>query len=122
MSKCKVKPLMGVTIALLLLLFCVKVTGEVIHALLGLAFTGIMIYYMSKQGKKLPYVPKKYRIVDIVLIISLGIICISGVLLHPLNGVLLIKIVHKLASVVLCIALIWHVIQHKKKGNKRNVS
>ena len=122
MSKCKVKPLMGVTIAFLLLLFCVKVTGEVIHALLGLAFTGIMIYHMSKQGKKLPYVPKKYRIVDIVLIISLGIICISGVLLHPLNGVLLIKIVHKLASVVLCIALIWHVIQHKKKGNKRNVS
>lgn len=122
MNKSKVKPLIGVTIVLLLLLFCVKVTGEVIHVLVGLAFTGIMIDHMIKQGKKLRYVPRKYRIVDMVLIISLVLICLSGIILHPLKDVLLIKIIHKLSSATLCIALICHVVQHKKKGNKRNVS
>lgn len=122
MSKSKARVLLGVTIVLVIVLFCVRLTGEVVHALLGVAFTGIMIYHVVKRGKKLSFVPKRYQVVDYVLLITLGVICVSGVLLHPLKDIMLIKILHKLASVVFCIATIGHVVQHKKKGKKKNVS
>lgn len=116
MSKSKVRISLGVTIVLLVALFCERLTGEIAHALLGVAFSGIMIYHVVDRRKKLPYVPKCYLVVDYVLIISLAFIFVTGVLLHPLKSIMLIKILHKLASVVFCIATIWHVVQHKKKG------
>lgn len=63
---------------------------------------------------------KRYvRLVDRMILIALAVMVLSGILLHPLQGLLAIKILHKISSVFLVVGVIVHVAQHRKEGKAR---
>ena len=55
--------------------------------------------------------------VNVMLLVALAVVFLTGILLHPFQGVLLIKLLHKLFSVILVVGVIIHVVQHKKNKN-----
>ena len=58
---------------------------------------------------------RKRQIVNMVMTISLIVVMASGILLHPLRGVVLIKILHTLSSLTLTASIVVHVLQHRVK-------
>lgn len=68
---------------------------------------------MSK--KKEIYKKPSARIVDWVLMASLIILLVTGMLLHPMQGVLALKILHKLAAVLFVLGVIGHILQHRRR-------
>lgn len=59
------------------------------------------------------------RLVNHMLLVMLLVVFISGILLHPFQGVLIIKMVHKLSSVLLVVGVIVHVMQHRAPKRER---
>lgn len=74
----------------------------------------IIVVHLRKQSRKMKYKTFSIRCVDYVLMVSFAVAFLTGVLLHPLHGVLLIKILHKLSAFFLVLGMIWHLIQHGK--------
>lgn len=69
---------------------------------------------MNNKTEKRPV-----QVVNVLLLIILAVVFLSGILLHPFEGVLAIKIIHKLSSTLLVIGVIVHVIQHKRGKKNR---
>lgn len=65
---------------------------------------------MDKRKKKL-----SVQLVNGILLISLAVVFVSGVLLHPFSGVLAIKILHKLSSLLLVVGVMVHILQHRSR-------
>lgn len=63
---------------------------------------------------------RKRQITNMVMTISLIVVMASGILLHPLRGVGLIKILHALSSLTLTAGIVVHVLQHR--GRKKCAS
>lgn len=122
MKKAKEIIFMVIAIFLCVLLFLEHFTGEIWHAVLGVLFCVLMIGHLCRQMVKLRYQKKPVRVVDIVLIVSLVVLFVTGMLVHPLQGVLAIRLLHKLAAVVFVLGLIGHIVQHIKNGGRKNVS
>ena len=95
-------------------LFGVKVTGTAVHTLIGLLLGILSTVHLFAKWKKYRFMPVNIRRIDQILILSYLFILISGIISHLTAGMLLFKIIHKLSSLVFCIGLIGHVIQHKK--------
>lgn len=55
---------------------------------------------------------KSLRMVDWGLMVALAVVFATGMLLHPLQGMIAIRLLHKLSSVLLVAGMIVHVIQH----------
>lgn len=115
MKKTSEKILMAATLVLCILLFAERLTGEVLHAVCGLLLAIIVIRHMYVEFRKMKYRKTAIQIVDWVLLAAIIILILSGILLHPMHEVLILKILHKLAAVVFVIGLIAHVVQHVKK-------
>ena len=123
MNKKVKKWLLGITAGLLYIaLCCVKLTGGLVHVLLGAVFLIVMVVHMVGNKKRMKYVPKPIKIVDWVMLIAMITVVISGVVLHPMKEIMLVLILHKLSSVVLAITCVIHVVQHRKKKGARHVS
>lgn len=58
---------------------------------------------------------KKKEILMTVLMVSLVILLVTGVLLHPMQGVWALKILHKLAAVLFVLGVIGHILQHRRR-------
>ncbi|MGN9055783.1 hypothetical protein ACTNA4_04830 [Bariatricus sp. HCP28S3_A7] len=43
------------------------------------------------------------------------LLVVTGIILHPLQGAMFVKIVHKLAAVLFLIGMLWHMWQHRAK-------
>lgn len=106
-----------VTLVLCVLLFAQRLTGGIIHAVLGVVLVILMAVHMGGQMKKMPYRKALIGVMDWVLIISLAVLFVSGMLLHPMQGVLAVKIAHKLAAVIFVLGIIGHIIQHRRKSD-----
>ena len=66
---------------------------------------------------------RKNKKIDVLLIVMLFIMAVSGFAIPFFRELLWITIVHKMASVLFCILCTMHVLQYKKgKGGKKNVS
>lgn len=66
---------------------------------------------------------RKNKKIDVLLIVMLLIMAVSGFAIPFFRELLWITIVHKMASVLFCILCTMHVLQYKKgKGGKKNVS
>lgn len=103
------------TLVLCLLLLLERLTGEICHVILGVILMTMILVHVRREigklkGKKLPI-----RLVDWGLFGVLATVFLTGMMLHPLQGVLLIKVLHKLSSVLLVLGMIVHVVQHKKR-------
>lgn len=65
---------------------------------------------MNKRKKK-----RSVQLVNGMLLIILAVVFVSGVLLHPFSGVLAIKILHKLSSLLLVVGVMVHILQHRSR-------
>ena len=108
------KLLMGIGLLFCILLFAERLTGELIHAVLGLILAVVVFVHMYRQRVKIRYEKPAARLTDWVIISALAVLVITGILLHPLHEMLILKILHKLAAVCFVIGMIVHLIQHRK--------
>lgn len=104
-----------VTVILCALLFAERLTGDVTHAVLGLALLVLMAVHMCRQQKKLKYKKQQIQWLDWALAADLAVLFVTGMLLHPMHGALALKIIHKLAAVLFVLGIIGHILQHRRK-------
>lgn len=104
---------MSISLILCLLLFCKRLTGEICHVILGIIFFSMAAMHVCRHIGRLKYKRRSVRIMDLVMLIAMAVVFFSGMLLHPLQGSLVILIIHKMASVIFVIGMIVHVIQHR---------
>ena len=104
---------MSISLILCLLLFCKRLTGEICHVILGIILLSMAARHVCRHIGRLKYKRRSVRIMDLVMLIAMAVVFFSGMLLHPLQGSLVILILHKMASVILVIGMIVHVIQHR---------
>lgn len=102
-----------VTVILCMLLFAERLTGDIIHAILGLLLIILMVVHMCRQQKKLKYKKQQIQWLDW----ALAILFVTGMMLHPMRAVLALKIVHKLAAVLFVLGIIGHIVQHRRKSH-----
>lgn len=106
-----------VTVILCVLLFAERLTGDIIHAILGLLLIILMVVHMCRQQKKLKYKKQQIQWLDWTLVADLAILFVTGMMLHPMRTVLALKIVHKLAAVLFVLGIIGHIVQHRRKSH-----
>ena len=104
-----------ITLILCIVLFAIKATGPVIHIVAGVMLTVVSVSHLWSRIRRMRYMKLSWTIVDIVLIASLMAMFGSGMILHLLRELFVVKIAHKLSSLLFVIVLIVHCIQHLKK-------
>lgn len=107
-----------VTGILCALLFAIKVTGPAVHVISGILLTVVSVKHLWKRMRALSYMQRGIQIVDWGLMISLVVMFLSGMFLHPMEGILWMKIIHKISSVLFVVFVIVHGVQHIKKNAK----
>ena len=65
---------------------------------------------MEKTNKRKIFL----NILSIALIVLLIIVFVSGILIGPLSEFMIMKLIHKLSSVLFVAAAIIHIVQYKK--------
>lgn len=101
-------------LALCVLLFLERLTGGIVHAVLGVLLIVVVAVHLAKQNAKLKYRSRAIQVIDWALVALLAVLFVSGMLLHPFQGVLALKIVHKLAAVLFVLGILAHILQHRK--------
>lgn len=114
MNKRKEILFMIITLVLCVLLFAERLTGDILHAVIGMILIIVLVVHMCRQMKKMKYRKSSIQIIDIVLMVAMAALFVTGMLLHPLQGVLALKIIHKLAAVIFVLCIIGHIVQHRK--------
>lgn len=106
--------LAAIVFALCILLFLQRVTGGIWHTILGILLIIVATVHLCRQNAKMKYKKLSIRLIDWTLTALLVILLLTGILLHPLHGMLILKIIHRLSAVFLVIGIIIHMVQHKK--------
>lgn len=102
------------------LLFCQRMTGGILHAVLGVIVTIMVIVHMCRHKSKLRYKKTSIQVFDWILIAALAVLFLSGMALHPLGEILAFKILHKLAAVLFVVIIIGHIVQHTRERKCKN--
>ena len=105
-----------ITLALCVVLFCVNLTGLAVHMVAGCMLLSVVVKHVCKNMLKLQYMPKRIKVVDWVLLISIIALFVTGVLAHIWHGVIVMKVLHPLCGIVFVIGILIHAMQHKAKG------
>lgn len=118
MSKTREKIFIAVTIVFCALLFAVRLTGPLWHAVIGVLLTVTVVGHLCKQMVKMKYRKPAIRWVDEILLAATVVMFVTGMLLHPMQGVFIIKLLHKLSAIVFILGTVAHVVQHRagRKG------
>lgn len=103
-----------ITLFLCVLLFGERLTGDICHAVLGIVLMILIAAHIGQKIAKLKHKSPYIRLTDWVLMAVTAILFLTGILLHPLQGILIIKILHKLSSVLFILGIILHMVQHRK--------
>ena len=99
--------------AVLLFLFCERLTGMSVHMIVGLLFViGLMVHTMIKR-KAIKNMPGKYKAVDYMLLFDCILILTSGVLAHIPGMPKAWLILHSVSACIFVILLVAHMIQHR---------
>ena len=106
---------MAVTLLLCAVLFFERLTGEAVHSVLGVLLAVIAAVHIGKYPRKMRYRNMPVRVVDQVLMAALAVLLVTGVLLHPLHGMLFMKLLHKSSAVLFVIGVILHMVQHNSR-------
>jgi heme A synthase len=110
--------MMIATALLCCVLLAERLTGELWHVIFGVIFIILMGKHLCMQMLKKNRQEKAVRIVEDILLGALLTLLATGVLMYPLQGALVIKILHKLAALVFVVAVAAHILQHKKRQDK----
>lgn len=118
MSRTREKVFMAVAVVLCVLLFAVRLTGPIWHAVIGVLLTVTVVGHLCKQMAKMKYRNPAIRVVDQILLAATIVMFVTGLLSHPMQGMLVIKLLHKLSAIVFILGTIAHVVQHRagRKG------
>lgn len=113
-----------ITLILCVVLFLVKLTGLAVHMVAGCLLLIVVVKHVCKNMLKMQYMPKKIKAVDMMLLISILVLFVSGMLAHMWSSIVVIKIIHGLSGIVFFVGVIIHAMQHKpkRKGAVKNVS
>lgn len=111
--------MMVAVLAMCVLLFLERLTGEIVHAVIGLALVIIIAVHMNRLKGTWKYRKTSIKVLDIVLIVVMVLLVLSGILAHPLHDVLAVKIVHKLCAVLFVIGILIHGFQHAKQLKRK---
>lgn len=114
MKKIKDNLFIILTLLLCILLLANRLTGDICHAVLGIVLMILIAAHIGRKITKRKHKKPYIRLVDWVLMAVTAILFLTGILLHPLQGVLIIKILHKLSSVLFILGIILHMVQHRK--------
>ncbi|MGN0154695.1 MAG: hypothetical protein ACI4A3_09600 [Lachnospiraceae bacterium] len=114
MNRKKEKWFTVITLVLCILLFGKRLTGDIWHAVLGMVFMILIAVHVGRHIVKMKYNKRFIRLVDWILMASTVILLLTGILLHPMQGVLLIKILHKISAVLFVLGIILHMVQHRE--------
>lgn len=106
---------MGIGLVFCILLFAERLTGDIIHTVLGLILAVVVFVHMYRQRAKIKYEKQAARLADWIIVGALVVLVITGILLHPLHEMLIMKILHKLAAVCFVLGMIAHFVQHRKR-------
>ena len=107
------------TYFILVLLFCVRVTGVHFHMIAGLVFIAVLAIHTITRRRRILKCPIRWQVADIVCIAALVVVLVSGFLLPILKGTMIVLMLHKLASVVLALGILVHIYQHVPKKPKK---
>ena len=113
------KYLLMTTISIIIcaVLFCVKLTGEAIHSILGLLFIiGLFVHFATKWNHMIK-MPAKIKVIDSMAMVSLVMILLTGVLIHPTYKALYVIAAHGIFSILFVVFCIIHVIQHFRRNS-----
>ncbi len=110
------------TFSVMLLLFCARLTGVAIHIIAGLAFVIALSVHTWKRRGRMRKVPSAYRIADLVTLISMIGVLMSGFMLKPFREIIAVLLIHKLCSVFFAVGLLVHIIQHMPKCKKKRIA
>ncbi|MGN0408243.1 MAG: hypothetical protein ACI4EJ_08280 [Bacteroides sp.] len=69
---------------------------------------------IEKNKEKINNRSRYVKLVNMMLIAALALVFLSGILLHPLQGAAAIKILHKISSLAFVLAVVVHILQHRK--------
>lgn len=116
MNEKKEKLFTIITLMLCLILFLERLTGEICHVVFGMLLLVMTLVHVCRRICKLKHKRMSVKVVDWIMMAAFAVVILSGMLLHPLQGVLAVKVIHKLFSVFLVVGIIVHVIQHKKNN------
>lgn len=124
MSKNRKKFIFIIAVPILsILLFCVKITGDGIHAFLGIVLVITILLHIRKNWERNTYAPKPMKRTNYILIGALITLFLTGILVKLSFNLFLIIILHKLSAIIFCVGSIWHMVQHKRERvGYRNVS
>lgn len=117
-KKTKKTALSAVTFLLCILLLCEKVTGTVIHAVLGLALVTAIVIHTAVSLKNFQYAAKKNKAEDVILICTVIFMIVTGILLHPLGHIFILKLLHKLSGAAFVAECIIHLLLHRQKERR----
>ena len=87
------------------LLFALKFTGMKIHIILGIGACVITIIYTLLIKRKLKESTKKNIVIEVLMRVFLALALITGFLLKPFGGIVVISIIHKISAIVFVILL-----------------
>lgn len=124
MKKTTNKIFFAVSLVLCALLFGIRLTGAKWHVVLGVILTCMMVKHTFTRMARMKKQKVAIQMVDQVLLAALATMFISGMLIHPLHGMLVVKLLHKLSSVVFVLAMLGHVAQHspaRKRAKKKDI-
>lgn len=116
--KKKQKIFMVILLAMLVLLFMERLTGEIVHAVLGLALVILVAVHMYRLRETWKHRSMAVRVTDIVLLVLMVLLVLTGILAHPMRDVMAVKILHKLSAVLFVIGVIAHIVQHVRAKKK----
>lgn len=121
-NKLKRKVVTLATFAVLIFLFCGRVTGVPVHIIAGLGFMIALTIHTWRRRKYILKCQKAYRITDIVTFAAMLGIFISGMMLKPFKDVMAVLLLHKICSVIFGLGLLLHIKQHMPicKGGKKS--
>lgn len=118
MDKIKMRILLAGTFALLVLLCAERVTGSVLHLLIGVVLLAVTVIHMRQNKQKWAYRRAGIRTIDKILAGALILMPLSGIVLHMSGTLPGAKIVHKLAGTVFIFGIIAHIWQHRREKGK----
>lgn len=107
------------TFFILILLFCERVTGAHFHMVVGLVFIAVLAIHTIARRRRILKCPIRWMIADIVSIVAMLGVLVSGFMLPFFKGSMPILMTHKLCSVILAIGIIVHIFQHMPKKSKK---
>ncbi len=81
----------------------------------GLIFIAVLAIHTITRRRRILKCPIRWRVADIICIIGIIAVLLSGFMIPFFKGTMAVLMVHKLFSVILAIGILVHICRHAPK-------